>query len=233
MGRRNSRRDKIDQVAPNKSIYIFMHVPCSTRETLKTFRNAKWIDLRCVYVFRCFAFSSFSVSGTVVAKNIIFLFFVTAPKTSRNLERTDLSKSNGRQNRNQNRPSGVTMKPFPHPLASNWLPFPSLLLWLSMCPHAYSTDLWTEHCKNCKCFFSDLQLQTSFRQSAKICPDLPRSAKFEQRSNKIIRRIAKHKPPSATGQKRITKTPSPKIEGAAVSRRMASSIKWHSKSSIN
>ena len=72
--------------------------------------------------------------------------------------------------------------------------------------------LWTDVCK---CVF--LNLQINKQGSDEICQDLPRS-------NKIHQRIGKHKPASATCRNE-SRNAKPQNEGAAVSRRMASSIR--------
>ena len=77
-----------------------------------------------------------------------------------------------------------------YPLGSNWLHVPSLWIYCSMLPHAYSTDRCTEHFKNLQ--FVLLRFTADKQLSDK---NLTRSAKFKQdqaRSTKGSPRITNH-----------------------------------------
>ena len=135
----------------------------------------------------------------VVPKTFIFqlyrgtVFPTRVPETC-SWKRIDLSMHFGRP-----------LAQFWYALGSSWFPFPFLLfLQFSMFSHAYSTDLWTEYFKACKCFLLDLQ--STNKVLTKICQNLPNS-------NKINQRNAKHKLPSATCQYESRKRRAPKPRG--------------------
>ena len=99
---------KINHVA--QTIFIFQFCaramfPTRESEKLKHRERPSGLGIRFVNVLSCYAFSSFS--GTVVTKYMILLVFVTAPTTLSKTARIEPSKSNGRQNWIQHRPSGA------------------------------------------------------------------------------------------------------------------------------
>ena len=70
-----------------------------TFEKTKCRETPSGLNLRFVYVLRCFAFSK--DSDTVVKKCLFFLVVAVAPNTSRNTEQINPPKSSGRQNGTQ------------------------------------------------------------------------------------------------------------------------------------